>query len=71
MKRVQSGILGAVIAAAIVSALTPAFALGGCGRNFHRNAAGVCVRGGQNEDYCLRTRGHTATRMPDGRMRCL
>jgi hypothetical protein len=49
---------------------TPAFALGDCGPNRHRNAVGQCVYGGQNQDYCLKRTGHKATRMPDGTMRC-
>ncbi len=72
MKKLLSAPLGAVVlAAAISSAVTPAFALGGCGPNRHRNFYGYCVFGGQNQDYCLRRTGHVATRFPDGTLRCL
>jgi hypothetical protein len=56
---------------AVSSALAPAFALGGCGPNRHRDGWGHCVFGGQNQNFCLRTTGHRATRMPDGTLRCL
>ncbi len=69
MKKLSAAILGlAVLSSAFTS---PALALGGCGPNMHRNGNGVCVPGGQNQNYCLRTTGHTATRMPDGRMVCM
>ncbi len=71
MKTLRSALLGGVILSAILSAaVTPAFALGGCGPNQHRNAWGVCVWGGQNQAWCLRHTGHTATPMPDGTLRC-
>ena len=71
MRKLCTGLLGAaVIAAAMSSLATPAFALGGCGPNGHRNAWGQCVFGGQNQAWCLRTTGHPATRMPDGTLRC-
>ncbi len=54
----------------LTSEVTPAFALGGCGPNGHRNAWGYCVFGGQNQAWCLRTTGHPATRMPNGTLRC-
>ena len=59
-----------VFSAALSLAVTPAFALGGCGPNFHRDANNNCVPGGQNEDYCMATKGHPATRMPNGTMAC-
>jgi hypothetical protein len=72
MKKLSAALLRVVIlSAAISSAATPAFALGGCGPNGHRNGNGVCRFGGQNQDFCLKRTGHTATRMPDGTMRCL
>jgi hypothetical protein len=73
MKQMSAALFGAVILSAVVTAMLPttAFALGGCGRNEHRDRWGHCVFGGQNEDYCLRTTGHPATRMPDGTLRCL
>jgi hypothetical protein len=71
MKRLSAALLGAAfVAAALSSMATPAFALGGCGPNGHRNAWGYCVFGGQNQDWCLRTTGHPATRMPNGTLRC-
>jgi len=73
MKKFSTALLGAVILATVASSVAPstAFALGGCGRNEHRDRWGHCVFGGQNEDYCLRTTGHPGTRMPDGTVRCL
>jgi len=72
MKKLSVALLGTVIlSTALSSAVTPAFALGGCGPNSHRNAWGVCVFGGQNQNFCLRQTGHPATRMPDGTLRCL
>jgi len=69
MKTSHTALL-AVAVLSLASAATPAFALGGCGPNRHRNAYGHCVYGGQNEDWCLRHTGHRAVRGPDGRMRC-
>jgi hypothetical protein len=54
----------------VSSAVTPAFALGGCGPNMHRGWGGQCVWGGQNEDWCLRRTGHPAWRAPNGEMIC-
>src|SRR5271154_4993326 len=72
MKKLSMKLLGVVIiSATLSSAVSPAFALGGCGPNRHRNGWGQCVWGGQNQDWCLRTTGHRATRMPDGTLRCL
>ena len=71
MRKLCTGLLGAAVLVATMSSLaTPAFALGGCGPNGHRNAWGQCVFGGQNQAWCLRTTGHVATRMPDGTLRC-
>ncbi|MFY9658906.1 MAG: hypothetical protein WAK01_20375 [Methylocystis sp.] len=71
MRKLHAGLIGAVaLVVAISSAATPAFALGGCGPNGHRNGWGQCVFGGQNQAWCLRTTGHVATRMPDGTLRC-
>ena len=71
MKKFWLALLGAVVlSTALPSAVPPAFALGGCGENSHRDGNGNCVAGGQNEDYCLKTKGHPATRMPNGTMVC-
>jgi hypothetical protein len=70
LKKLSVMMLGAMLLSISVSAVTPAFALGGCGPNRHRNAWGHCVRGGQNQDWCLRHTGHPADRMPDGRLVC-
>ncbi len=71
MKKLSATLLGVVIlSAALSSAVTPAFALGGCGPNGHRGPYGGCRGGGQNQAWCLRQKGHTAVRMPDGTMRC-
>ena len=45
MKSLRTVLLGVAIAAATLSSVAPAFALGGCGRNYHRNAYGRCVWG--------------------------
>ena len=71
MKTISSALLGVLIVAFVTSAISPAFALGGCGPNRHLDGYGRCVWGGQNQDWCLRKTGHTATRMPNGTMRCL
>jgi hypothetical protein len=72
MKKLSAALLGIVVlSTAIASMTTSASALGGCGRNGHRNAWGQCVFGGQNEDYCIRTKGHPAVRMPNGTYRCI
>lgn len=71
MKRSAVSLLGGLaLLAAVASAVTPAFALGGCGPNRHRNFRGFCVFGGQNENYCVRRTGHPAGRMPNGNVRC-
>ena len=72
MKKLATSILAlTLVSGTLFAAASPAFALGGCGPNYHRNAWGRCVWGGQNQDYCLRRTGHTATRMPDGRLVCV
>ena len=72
MKRISAALVGALTFSLVVSSIaSPAFALGGCGPNRHRNPYGFCVFGGQNQAWCLRKTGHVATRMPDGTMRCL
>ena len=70
MKKLSVALLGIVVLSTAMSS-APAFALGACGANRHRDAAGQCVAGGQNQDWCLKKTGHKATRMPDGTLRCL
>jgi hypothetical protein len=71
MKFMLSALLiGVAIAGAMLSSVEPASALGGCGRNGHRNGAGWCVAGGQNQDWCLRVTGHRATYVGGGVWRC-
>ena len=72
MKKRYVTLAALAIASTLVSSLTPpAMALGGCGPNRHRNAFGICIFGGQNQNFCLRRTGHFATRMPNGTLRCL
>ncbi len=72
MTRLFVALLGAaIVSTAIVSMPAPASALGGCGPDGHRDRWGRCVFGGQNQDYCLRTKGRPATRMPNGTWRCI
>jgi hypothetical protein len=70
MKSLSPVLLGVAVAAATLSSVAPASALGGCGRNYHRNAYGRCVWGGQNQNWCLRATGHRATYVGGGRWRC-
>jgi hypothetical protein len=71
MKKVWLTLLGAAVLSTTLSlTVSPAFALGDCGKNYHRDRYGKCVFGGQNEDYCLKTKGHPATREPNGTMVC-
>ena len=71
MRTLFASLLGiCMLSAAVLSAAAPAYALGGCGPNRHRDFRGFCVFGGQREDYCLRRTGHFATRMPNGNLRC-
>jgi hypothetical protein len=72
MRSLFAALLGLVIfSTGMLLMAEPASALGGCGPNGHRNGAGVCVLGGQNQDWCIQKTGHPATRMPDGTLRCL
>jgi hypothetical protein len=71
MKKLSAALLGVVIISALSSAVTPAFALGGCGYNGHRNMAGACVWGGQNQGWCMRQTGHAATPGPNGTWICV
>jgi hypothetical protein len=71
MKKTSAALLGVVIVSAVLSAAaTPAFALGGCGAEFHRDAAGRCVWGGQDEHWCLKHTGHAAAPGPNGTWVC-
>jgi hypothetical protein len=70
IKSLRTVLLGVAIAAATLSSVAPASALGGCGFNRHRNAWGRCVWGGQNQNWCLRTTGHRAVYVGHGRWRC-
>ena len=72
MKKLKFAILGLVILATTASsAITPAFALGGCGLNRHRSSVtGRCIWGGQNQAGCLRHTGHTAVPGPYGTWIC-
>jgi hypothetical protein len=70
-KVTRTALLGAVILSTILSsAVAPAFALGDCGPNRHRNAWGYCVWGGQNEGWCVRHTGHVSTPGPNGTRWC-
>ena len=72
MKTLSAALFGiAVFSAAAWLTATPASALGGCGPNQHRDGAGRCVAGGQNQDWCIRKTGHPATRMPNGTLKCI
>jgi len=73
MNKASATLLAVVLLfAAVASAVTPAFALGGCGPNRHRSSVtGRCIGGGQNQAWCLRHTGHPAVRMPDGTLRCI
>lgn len=71
MKKMFAALIGAlVLSTAMASIADPAYALGGCGPNGHRNGFGRCVFGGQNQGSCLRRTGHVAMRMPNGEMVC-
>jgi hypothetical protein len=70
MKSLKTALLGVAIAAAALSSVEPADALGGCGVNRHRNAYGRCVWGGQNQNWCLRATGHRAVYVGRGVWRC-
>lgn len=67
MEVLRNVLLGGVIVfATLSSAVAPAFALGGCGPNYHRNARGRCVWGGQNQNWCIRHTGHFRTYVGHG-----
>jgi hypothetical protein len=68
--QIVAGVL-AILVATVSLAATPALALGGCGPNGHRNWAGRCVWGGQNQAWCLRHTGHDAVRGPNGTWICI
>src|ERR1700758_506432 len=71
LMKIYAALLGALVLGVTLSSVTtPALALGGCGPNAHRGPGGVCLPGGQNQDWCIRKTGHPATRMPDGTLRC-
>ena len=70
MKKITLALLGAATLAAGVLPATTASALGGCGPNGHRNFRGVCVFGGQNQDFCIRRTGHRAGYGPHGERIC-
>ena len=71
MKSLRTVLLGVAIAALTLSSVAPAFALGGCGFNRHRNAWGRCVWGGQNQDWCIRHTGRPAVPGPNGTWVCI
>lgn len=72
MTKLSAKLTGAILSLALLSSMAaPAYALGGCGPNRHRNPFGFCVFGGQNQGSCLRRTGHVATRMPNGTLQCL
>ncbi len=72
MKKLQVVILGLVILVTTSSAITSAFALGGCGPNRHRSSVtGRCIWGGQNQAWCLRHTGHRAVPGPNGTLICI
>jgi hypothetical protein len=67
VKKLSAVLLGVAI---LSSAVTPAFALGDCGPNRHRNGWGYCVWGGQNQNWCLRHTGHMAAYGANGTRWC-
>jgi hypothetical protein len=72
MKVIGRSVVAAVVLCTFMSsAVAPAFALGGCGRNGHLNRWGHCVWGGQNQNWCLRHTGHAATYVGGGIHKCL
>ena len=72
MHKASATLLGVLIFSAAVSAVTPAFGLGGCGPNYHRSSVtGRCIWGGQNQAWCIRHTGRPAVRMPDGTLVCV
>jgi hypothetical protein len=71
LKKLSAVLLGVMILSEILSAATPALALGDCGPNRHRDRWGRCVWGGQNQAWCLRHTGHAAAPGPDGTRWCV
>jgi len=73
MNKVSAALLGVVIiSGALLSETAPSFALGGCGPNHHRSSvSGRCIRGGQNQDWCLRHTGRPAVRLANGTLHCV
>jgi hypothetical protein len=72
MKKMIFAMLSITLSLFTLSTTTlPAYALGGCGDNGHRNSRGQCVFGGQNQRWCERTTGHPAVWMPNGTKRCI
>ena len=70
MKKLSAALLGVVMISSVLSSVAPAFALGDCGPNRHRNPWGQCVWGGQNQAWCLRHTGHVAAYGPNGTRWC-
>ncbi|HLH92167.1 MAG TPA: hypothetical protein VKX28_27380 [Xanthobacteraceae bacterium] len=63
---------GLGILSVVLSSVTPAFALGGCGANGHRSSiTGRCIWGGQNEGWCIRHTGHPSVPGPNGTRICI
>jgi hypothetical protein len=61
-----------ILSAALSSAVTPAYALGGCGPNSHRSSVtGQCIWGGQNQAWCVRHTGRVAVPGPGGTRVCI
>ena len=73
MKRISGALLGVVILlAGLAAAAAPAYALGGCGPNFHRSSVtGQCIWGGQNQAWCVRHTGRAAVPGPGGTLVCI
>ena len=64
-----TGTLLATLLAVPSVVVTPAYALGGCGKDMHRGAGGRCYWGGQDEAWCLKHTGHKAV-FVDGEWIC-
>jgi hypothetical protein len=61
MKKISAVLISGLFVAGLASAaVSPAYALGGCGPNQHRGPGGKCVAGGQNQGWCKRHTGHVA-----------
>jgi len=71
VKKGFSACILAVLTASLISiAITPAYALGGCGPNRHRGWGGHCYWGGQHQSWCLRHTGHRAVPNGHGALVC-